>query len=152
MIIKDCMKKEVVFTHPDESILDAAKLMIKKHVDTLPVIDNEKKLIGIVRLRDLIDLNLPDFIDMIEQVDFVHDFGALEEHCPDPEILRTSIQKIMHEKVAVEETSGLLHAAALFREHQLHDIPVVDSMGILVGIASSVDVGVGILSAWHLSE
>lgn len=150
MLIKDCMKRNAVTIHPEATVLDAARVMIRKHVDTLPVVDGESRLVGIIRLRDLIDLGMPDFIRLIEQVDFVHDFGALEDHCPNPEILNQQISRIMTEKISVDEDSKLLHAAALFREHQLHDIPVTSKDGKLAGIASSVDIGTAILKTWFV--
>jgi CBS domain-containing protein len=33
-------------------------------------------------------------------------------------------------------------------KHNLHDLPVVSEDGILVGIASRVDIGAAILAAW----
>lgn len=149
MLIKDCMKKNVVTIAPDATVLDAARVMISKHVDTIPVVSGERNLLGIIRLRDLIDLNLPDFTHLIEQVDFVHDFGVLENHCPDQETLLHDIRVVMTQKISVEEDSGLLHAAALLLEHQLHDIPVTTKDGKLTGIASSVDIGIAILKGWY---
>jgi CBS domain-containing protein len=34
-------------------------------------------------------------------------------------------------------------------QHNLHDMPVVSKNGELVGVASRVDIGIAILSAWE---
>jgi CBS domain-containing protein len=41
-----------------------------------------------------------------------------------------------------------LRTYALMLQHNLHDMPVVSKEGKLTGIASRVDIGVAILSAW----
>ena len=47
---------------------------------------------------------------------------------------------------------GLLRAYALMVQHNVHDILVVSPEGKLVGIASRVDVGRAILTAWSKVE
>jgi len=51
--VKDFMTKEVVSVSPDESILEAANLLDKNHIDRLPVI-NKGRLVGIIARCDLI--------------------------------------------------------------------------------------------------
>jgi hypothetical protein len=49
---------------------------------------------------------MPDFIKLIEDLDFVHDFGAVEDDIPEDEVLKAPIKTIMHEPVSVEESTG----------------------------------------------
>jgi CBS-domain-containing membrane protein len=114
----------------------------------LPVLDQHKTPIGVVGLRDLLSLELPDFISFIEDLDFVHDFGAVESTRPPAEVLDQSIQTLMKPAITVHEDSGLLRTYALMLQHQLHDIPVISNDGQLVGMASRVDIGTAIVSAW----
>ena len=58
----------------------------------------------------------------------------------------------MQPRLTVEENCGMLRAYALMVKHNLHDLPVVDTDGALVGIASRVDIGAAILSNWKLIE
>jgi CBS domain-containing membrane protein len=146
--ISDCMKRNVISASPNTSIRDAVQILVKNHIGTLPVVDHASRLIGLVRVRDLITLAMPDFVHLLENVDFVHDFGAVENQKPGSDILVLPIEKIMGEPVAVEETAGLLRAAALLQEHKLNDLPVVNDENRLVGIASYVDIGVALMSGW----
>jgi len=78
------------------------------------------------------NLELPDFVRFIEDLDFVHDFGAVETTRPTAKTLDKSVKSLMKEAVTVEEDCGLLRAYALMLQHNLHDIPVVSKNGELV--------------------
>jgi CBS domain-containing protein len=54
----------------------------------------------------------------------------------------------MQPAVAIEQTSGLLRALATLSKHQLSDLPVVDDTGVLVGIASRVDIASEFFARW----
>lgn len=51
--VRDVMSPEVVFCYSDEDVETAAKLMSEKRIRRLPVMDRERKLVGIVSLADL---------------------------------------------------------------------------------------------------
>lgn len=150
MNIGNSMKRKVISTSPTATVREAAKLLLANHIGTLPVVDGENQLIGLVRLRDLSNLAMPDFVKILDQFDFVLDFGAVEEKTLDPAILDMHISQIMTPPVSVEESTGLLRAAALLQNHQMSDLPVVDEDSRLVGIASYVDIGLALISHWDL--
>ncbi len=152
MKISRYMKQNVISIHASASIREAAAIFVQKHIGLLPVVDNENKPVGIVGLRDLLSLELPDFVNFIADLDFVHDFGAVETTRPSAEVLDRPVKSLIKPAILVEEDTGLLRAYALMLQHDLHDIPVVSKEGRLVGIASRVDIGTAILSAWEQVE
>ncbi|HEX5836457.1 MAG TPA: CBS domain-containing protein [Anaerolineales bacterium] len=152
MKISRYMKQNVISIHASASIREAAAIFVQKHIGLLPVVDNENKPVGIVGLRDLLSLELPDFVNFIADLDFVHDFGAVETTRPSAEVLDRPVKSLIKPAILVEEDTGLLRAYALMLQHDLHDIPVVSRAGKLVGIASRVDIGTAILSAWEQVE
>ena len=85
-------------------------------------------------------------------MDFVHDFGAVEDTRPLPENLARPVTSLMHPATTVPEDCGLLRAYALMYQRNLHDLPVVNENGQLVGIASRVDLGRAILRSWQAKE
>jgi CBS domain-containing protein len=149
LLIKDFMKQNVYSIPSAASISAAAKVFVRHHVGILPVVDALGKPVGILRLRDLLSRELPDFFSLVEDVDFVHDFGAVETTRPTPEQLAQPVTNLMQPILSVESDSGLLHAYALMLKEDVQDIPVTDSQGILVGIVSRVDVSTGVLSNWE---
>lgn len=152
MTVSTCMKRNVISIHASDTIRAAAAVFVQKRVGLLPVLDDEKKVIGVVGLRDLLALEMPDFVSFIEDVDFVHDFGAVETTRPDAETLDRPITSIINPALTVDEDCGLLRAYALMLQHDLHDLPVVNPKGELAGIASRVDIGARILSSWPSVE
>ena len=80
MIISKYMKRNVVSIPATATIGDAATLYAEKHIGTLPVIDEDRKLVGVLHMRDLLNLVMPTFIDLLDDFDFVReDFGVFED-------------------------------------------------------------------------
>jgi predicted transcriptional regulator len=148
MHISKYMKTNVVSVAADATIRDAAQIFVKRHVGMLPVVDKDGKPVGVVSLQEMLTLELPDFVNFVADVDFVHDFGVVESTRPSPATLARPIKKLMKPPISVSHDCGLLRAYALMVQHNVHDILVVSPEGRLVGIASRVDVGRAILGAW----
>jgi CBS domain-containing protein len=149
MDIARYMKRNVISTQASATIRQAAAIFVKHHIGLLPVVNEDNRPVGVVSLRDLLSLELPDFVNFIADLDFVHDFGAVETTRPSADVLDQPVDSLVKPVVSVLENEGLLRAYALMIQHDLHDIPVVSREGKLVGIASRVDLGTAILSAWE---
>ena len=152
MKINCYMKKMVISIHDDEVVSDAVALFMENPIGMLPVIDQETKLVGIVTLRDILHLVMPSSFDLVEDLDFLHDLGATEKAKPSSEEMRLQINKMMSPAISAEIDFTLFHAAALMTKHDIHDLPVVDHNGKLVGLLSHVDVGRGLIATWHLQS
>ncbi|WP_426405190.1 CBS domain-containing protein [Streptomyces sp. R-07] len=58
---RELMSRPAVTVHAEESVADAARLMVRRGVERLPVVDEEERLVGIVTRRDLLRVHLrPD--------------------------------------------------------------------------------------------
>ncbi|MFI1717035.1 CBS domain-containing protein [Streptomyces sp. NPDC053513] len=58
---RDLMTMPAVTVHAEETVADAARLMVRRGVERLPVVDEEERLVGIVTRRDLLGVYLrPD--------------------------------------------------------------------------------------------
>ena len=51
--VRDAMSKDVLYCHEDDDVRDATRLMERKQVRRLPVLNREDRLVGIVSLGDL---------------------------------------------------------------------------------------------------
>jgi CBS domain-containing protein len=152
MKIGPWMKTKVISVEVTATILDAAQLFRSHHIGTLPVVDGDGRLVGIVPLHTVLHLIMPVFVDLIQDFDYVGDFGVMEEQGPAPEELNRPISQVMTPPVSVQEESGLLRAFAFIHKHQLLDLPVVDQQDRLVGLASRVDIGRALLANWWPQE
>ena len=152
MNVKNSMKKQVITVQETDDLGFAAKQFNRHHVGMLPVINAEGMLVGVLQLRDLLVLILPAFTSLMEDFDFVGDFGAMESIQPSQEIISKQVSEVMEPPVKVQDSSGLSRAFALLHHHNLTDLPVVDTDNRLVGIASRVDVGTALLKKWEIGS
>jgi CBS-domain-containing membrane protein len=148
MLIRDCMKKYVISARQTDTIRDITNLLVKCHIGTLPIVEENYHLVGLLQLRDLLTLVMPDFINLVENFDYINDFGAVEKNQPADEIFLRPISEIMKPPVCVEADSGLLRAFSLLYHHNLSDLPVIDHENLLIGIVSRVDLGTALLENW----
>ncbi len=140
--IGECMKRKVVTVTASTTVEEAARVVVQERVGTLPVVDEQSILTGVVRLQDLLQIFMPDFVALLDDIDFVHDFGPLEQVLPQhmSQELQLTMTDLAATPVAVEEDDGLMRALVTIVKHQLQDLPIVDKAGRLVGIASRVDI------------
>ncbi|MFQ5460405.1 MAG: HPP family protein [Anaerolineae bacterium] len=151
MRIEDSMKTLVVSIDLAGTLRQAAALMVRRHVGTLPVVDAEGRLVGLLTLAEVLHLFMPDSMALFDDVDFLRDFGVLEDPVPSGRsraALATGVEAVMRPPAPIVAGTGLLRAAAAFEQHNLLDLPVVDADGQLIGIASRVDIGTAFLEAW----
>ena len=148
MIIKDHMKRSVISIKGTATIKEAAQLVMEHNVGTLPVVDEENNLIGVLNLADLLSIIMPDFIDLVESFKFVHNFGAVEARIPAPEVLACPVSELMKEAVYAKENAGLLYAAAQLHQYRCTDLPIVTEEGKLIGLISHVDIGAALMRGW----
>lgn len=147
--IGQCMKSDVVSISVSATIKKAASLFVKEHIGTLPVVNEKGELVGILHIRDLLELIMPSFVNLVEDFDFVlGDFSVFENKLPSPGVAAQPVSSVMAPPVFVKSISGLLRAFAIMNKNRLYDIPVVDDDGLLVGLASRVDVGTALLADW----
>ena len=150
MLVKNVMKQTVVSALPHTPVLDAARLMIRTRIGTLPLVDDRGHLTGVVNLRDILNVFIPNYFDLMENMSFVHDFGALEDFLPKDvsEIAHATLDTLQEAPVFVAESESIYRAITKMIRHGLIDLPVVNSQGQLVGLASHVDVGIAFLQKW----
>lgn len=98
----------------DAIVKDALDLMAEYHIGGIPVVDDNKKLVGIVTNRDL------RFETCMER--------------PIKEVMTCENLVVTHQKTDMES------AATILRENKIEKLPVVDSEGTLVGLITFKDI------------
>ena len=145
-----CMKREVVSISQSATVLDAVRTVVERHVGTLPVVDDDGVLVGVSTIKDLMNIFLPDFVTLLDDISFVHDFGAIELQKLEnqPETAQMSITEVMGPPVCVQKEDRLLRTSSLMHKRDIRDVPIVDCDGRLVGIASHVDLVAAFFKLW----
>jgi CBS-domain-containing membrane protein len=139
---KDIMTTDVVFATPEMGIVQAAKVLLEKGVNGVPVIDAEKRLVGILCQSDLVaqqkKLPVPTLFTFLDGVFQLTSGPQMEKQVR--KIAALSVAEAMTpDPVTVGPDTGIEAIAALMVDNRFHTIPVVDE-GIVVGIIGKADV------------
>lgn len=138
---KDIMTKNLVTVSSDTEIVKAAKLLLEKGINGVPVVDG-KKLVGILCQSDLIvqqkRLPLPSIFTFLDGFLPLDSINRLEKTVQ--KIAATTVSQAMTSNpVTVHPDTTVEEIAALMVDKNYHTIPVVDK-GKLVGIVGKEDI------------
>lgn len=140
MEISRYMKRDFRTVAPHTPMREIARLFFETGESVLPVTEEDGTLSGIITIDDFILIFLPDYIDLIRSIDFLHDFGALERSTFSVEERLLVAEDLMREDVTpLEETESVMKAAAALHKLGFQRIPVVSGLR-LVGMISLGDV------------
>jgi len=111
---ENVMIYDPVTIHKDATVADALGLMSENKIGGIPVVERDKKLIGIVTNRDLRfeqDMNKP-----ISEV-----------------MTRDNI-------ISISQQTDLEHAANILQRHKIEKLPIIDENGKLIGLITYKDI------------
>ncbi|MGE8206297.1 acetoin utilization AcuB family protein [Heyndrickxia sp. NPDC080065] len=124
MVIEEIMKTDVATLYADDTIHSALILMRERKIRHIPIIDQERHLIGLVTERDIKDASPSPF--------FENEHLKKELDIPLKEIMKTDVI-FGHPLDFVEEVAGLLY------EHRIGCLPIVLHQKV-VGIITGTDI------------
>jgi CBS domain-containing protein len=142
MLVQDVMSTGVITAYPTDLVRSAVIRMLSRHCGAIPVIDQQRNLIGLVAIRDVMIPLFPNYGDYIHDNVHSRDFGEMEEGYP--ESLRKKIEEIMSKNpLTVSPTTCILEAASYMGLKHFRRIPVAED-GKLVGMVSMGDINRGL--------
>jgi CBS domain-containing protein len=118
MKAKTLMCRDAAACHPDDTMADAARIMWEKDCGVVPVVDDGRRVVGIVTDRDICMAALTQGRMLAGMR--VRDAMQAPVHC-----------------CTESDTRPQIHA--LMREYQVRRLPVVDRDGRLLGVVSLND-------------
>ena len=139
---KDIMTRDVVSVSPETDIEELARLFVEKNVSTMPVIDDQGHLAGIISESDLVErdqpLHIPTVISIFDWVLYLESGKKFKEELK--KISARKVSEICSGKVVTctPETS-VPEVAQLMTENHVHLIPVMDG-GKVVGVVARLDI------------
>ncbi|MBF0200933.1 MAG: futalosine hydrolase [Desulfamplus sp.] len=139
---QDIMEVNVITVKPDTEITDAIEILLKNHINGVPVVDNDGTLVGILCQSDLVfqqkTLSLPPILTFLDGIFPLSSSRQLKEEME--KIAATTVEKAMVKKpVTVTPDTPLSKIAALMVEKHFHTIPVVEN-GAIKGIIGKEDI------------
>ncbi|CAN2050185.1 CBS domain-containing protein [Candidatus Magnetomoraceae bacterium gMMP-1] len=140
--VKNIMTRDIISISPDMEIAHAAKLLLDKHINGVPVVNDKEKLVGILCQSDLItqqkNIPIPSFFTLLEGFIPLTSMKNIEKEVK--KISAITVNNAMNPNpVTVNSESSVEEVAALMVDKHFHTIPVVDQ-DKLVGIIGKEDV------------
>ena len=121
--VKEIMTTDVIYVHPEEGIVKAFEKLLKYRISCLPVVDRDRKIVGIVTTTDIGH-------NLIE----------------DRYTLDTTVGDVMtKEVITIKPDEPIINAIKKMDEYGgkdeiINQLPVVDEGKKLVGIVSDGDI------------
>jgi len=136
------MTKEVITVSPDMEITKAAKILLERRINGLPVVDAFGRLVGIVCQSDLVvqqkRFPIPSVFTLLESFIPLTSMKRIEKEVEKIAAL-TVKQAMTTNPVTVGPDTDIEEVARLMVDKKYHTLPVVED-GKVVGIVGKEDV------------
>ncbi|WP_439681276.1 CBS domain-containing protein [Embleya sp. MST-111070] len=132
--IEDVMTRDVVTVGSDAEFQDIVATLDARRISALPVVDDERRVLGIVSEADLLRAQ----VDKAEDAHLLTGLRRLANRHTKGEG-HTAHELMTTPVVSVEPAAGTLQGARLMERHHVKRLPVVDTEGRLIGIVSRCD-------------
>ena len=142
MHVHEVMSTGLVTAKKTDTVRSVVMKMMNRHCATIPVVEGDNQLVGMVTLRDVLLPLYPNYGDYIHDAVHSRDFTEMEEGYP--EVLGKKVEEIMSRNpMTVSPDAPILEAASYMGLKHFRRIPVVDK-GALVGMVSVGDINRGL--------
>ena len=142
MLAKNVMVADMVTALADEKVEDVLHKMRSAKLRMLPVLDADRRVIGVVSTFSVMERVVPSYIVTgdLNQIPYAPDMGVLHRHFEEVRGLRADA--VMDAKpLKVQADESLLSVAAAMISYKKHEYAmVIDDDGCLLGIISAGDV------------
>lgn len=138
MKVKEVMIKKVVTVKVGQTLIEAAKVLVKNNISGAPVVDKKGNLVGILSEKDLFHALYPDVRDILIDVRLWLGKEKIKHRIDakrDTPVLNLMTRKV----ISVAEEAEILQAGSLMLTAKIHRLPVVKNKK-LVGIVSRRDI------------
>ncbi len=127
MLVREWMTEEVISVTPETSMLKASKLLKDHKIRRLPVIDADKKIVGILSYTDIKDAS-PSKATTLD----IHELHYL--------LSEIKVKDVMtKDPITVAPTDTIEHAVMLMEDKGFGSLPVLDENDVVKGIITDHD-------------
>jgi len=138
----DIMETNIISLSPDTEIPKAVNILLKNHINGVPVVDTSGELLGILCQSDLIfqqkDIPIPPIFAILDSIFPLSSSKTLDEQFQ--KMAATKVEQAMVKKVTtVGPDTPVSEIASLMVEKHFHTLPVVENKKLL-GIIGKEDI------------
>lgn len=138
-LVSDYMRTTVPTARPSDTFREALATMVRQQTNGLIIIDEDRKIKGVLSSWDMIQFIVPDYLEedkhlaAFEANDvFAKRIEELKDR-PVADFMSTSVH-------ACHADHALMEAATMLSEFRIRQLPVIDKSGVLVGYINRTDI------------
>jgi CBS domain-containing protein len=140
----EIMDRDVPTVGADDDARAAIDLLAKSDLATIPVVDGDRRVVGIVTESDLViseeesDLHLPHYLNIMGGIVFVGSMKGFEERLE--KAFATRVEELMAaDPIVCHDYESVDRVARKIAEKHHNNLPVVDAEEHLVGMVTRAD-------------
>jgi CBS domain-containing protein len=134
--VQTIMTRDVVTVTPDVRAVDVIELLLGKLFKAVPVVDGDRRVVGIITDDDLLRAGMPVRLAVGQRLETSDVQALLATVSRD----RTAGEIMSAPAITVPQDAALGHVVQEMLKRGLKRLPVVDGKGRLVGMVSRLDV------------
>ena len=136
MHVQDVMTRDVLSITKYESIMRVANILSEKNISGLPVVDSEKKVVGMITQADILSMvgvgREHTFKDLLKYM--------LGEPLPERRVGDHVGDIMTSPAITIKPESNIAEAVRLLDEKKIRRLTVVDGNNTLIGIITRADI------------
>jgi len=139
---KDIMTRDVITVHISASLRQLSSLLAENRITGIPVVDDDKRLVGMISMRDLIREEVRMLRVNQDHQDIYELFSSAlnMEEAEGVPVKRMRVEEIMSRTLhTADESASVRELCGIMNKNKVHRIPILRN-GRLVGLVTATDV------------
>lgn len=138
MKIKEIMTTNITSVSPDMNAKEALAILDKLQISGLPVIDENRRLVGMFTEKEILSHVLPSYIEKVGR--FIYEDNPKSSKKKFAELINIKVSQLMRKDVVtVNEDTALCEVGRIMLTQKARRVPVLDKAGNVVGIVARCD-------------
>jgi CBS-domain-containing membrane protein len=143
MKVADVMSHRLVTVSPKSVYKSIWSTFFKNNINALPVVDANKKLVGIIVKEDLLKGLYPNYWDLVDDFSKASDYEQMESKME--ELVDVSAEDIMNRHVIFTRTeTQLMRALSRMIAQRVNQLPVLNEDDQVIGMVTKGDIFAGL--------
>jgi len=138
---KNIMTRDVITIHYSASLRECSHLLAENKITGLPVVDDDKKLVGMISMRDLIGEEARALGASAEYHDVYELFSSAMnvEEAEGASVRRQWVEEIMSRKLyTASESTPARELCAIMQKYKVHRVPILRDQ-VVIGLVTATD-------------
>lgn len=142
-LAKDIMTRKVLYIEKGTPVHDIFRIFMQNNIMGVPVVDNDKKVVGIVTERDLAvrekEIPPPAAVNLLGSVVYLGDMEKYNQRLR-KKLGQLATDVMTSPAMTLNETATLSEVLEFMERHGVNRVPIVDNRDKLCGIVTRTDI------------